>query len=274
LADPILKWAGGKRHLIQFILDKFPKNYKERRYHEPFLGAGAIFFKIEPKSGTINDINPRLINFFKVVKDNPKKLIEQASTYVYDEENYKKNRDRFNEPNLPKVEDAALLLYLNKTAFNGLYRVNSTGKFNVPIGKYKNPTIVPKDRIIKASSILKNIKISNKDFTYILDHAEKGDICYLDPPFSPVSKTSYFTSYSSDGFNWEDQKRLLKVCIQLNKNGVLFILSNSNKEKIEEMYKKASFTTQTITAKRAISSKSSTRGPIEELIVTNITKEI
>ena len=274
MAEPILKWAGGKRALIPHILSLFPKDYSQRNYHEPFIGAGAVFFKIQPKSGTINDINPRLINFFKVVRDKPEKLISQAKDYVSNKENFYQLRKKFNQPNLSDVEDASIFLYLNKTAFNGLYRVNSKGKFNVPFGHYKNPRIVPKDRIMKASAILKNIQIFKTDFQYILHYAKEGDVCYFDPPYLPISKTANFTSYSSNSFNLEDQKKLLEVCIKLDNKGVYFVLSNSYAKKILEMYESTSFRTETVKAKRVISSKASTRGPINELIVTNIPKEI
>jgi len=131
---PPLKWAGGKRSLIVRITELFPENYRTKRYHEPFFGGGAVFFELEPERGTINDVNPKLINFYKVVRDHPHDLIDFASNYRYDEMEYYNRRERFNDPKIPSVESAALLLYLNKTGFNGLYRVNAKGDFNVPYG--------------------------------------------------------------------------------------------------------------------------------------------
>jgi len=275
MADPILKWAGGKRGLIPEILSLFPADFKNRNYHEPFVGGGAVFFKIRPKSGSINDVNPRLINFYQVVRDKAEDLIAQAGRYPHDKGAYYKLRDEFNRRGLSDVEEAALLLYLNKTAFNGLYRVNSKGEFNVPFGRYKNPTIVPEGRIRAASKILKKAQIFNKDFSYVLDYANEGDLCYLDPPYQPVSDTANFTSYSAEGFDLTEQRRLRDTCVELDNNGVLFVLSNSYVKPIREMYEGIkNFRIEIVQARRAISSKASTRGPINEVLITNIPEEV
>lgn len=275
MVDPILKWAGGKRSLIPDVLSLFPADYKKCTYHEPFIGGGAVFFKIRPNSGSINDINSRLMNFYRVVRDKPEKLIAQARQYSHDEEAYYKLRDRFNQPGLSGVEEAALLLYLNKTAFNGLYRVNSKGEFNVPFGRYKNPTIVPERRILSANKILKNVEIFNKDFSYVLDHTAEGDLCYFDPPYQPISSTANFTSYSAEGFDFSEQRRLRDLCVNLNERAVFFVLSNSYAEPVRELYREIEeFRIEIVQAKRAISSKASTRGPINEILVTNIPNEI
>lgn len=271
MADPILKWAGGKRKLIPNILGLFPSDYKKRVYHEPFIGGGALFFKIKPVKGSINDVNPRLINFYKVVRDKPEELISQATTYIHDKEEFYQRRDQFNQPGLSDVEDASLLLYLNKTAFNGLYRVNSKGGFNVPFGSYKNPTIVPENRIREASKILQDIEIICTDFTYILDMSQEGDLCYFDPPYLPVSATAAFTSYSKDGFSYHDQLRLRDACIELDENGILFVLSNSFVPSLVEKYTEIeNFELHVVKANRAINSVASKRGPIKEILVTNI----
>ena len=273
--NPILKWAGGKRRLIPEIIALFPSDYRKRTYHEPFLGGGAVFFKIKPKSGTINDINQRLMRFYEVVRDTPEELIEMASQYPYDEETFYKLRDRFNQPGLSKIEEASLLLYLNKTAYNGLYRVNSKGEFNVPFGKYRNPTIVPKRRILTASKNLKNVNILCTDFSYITKYANRGELCYLDPPYQPISSTANFTSYSSDGFDFSDQMRLRDACVELHDKGVYFVLSNGYAKEIINLYEEINpFLIETVKAKRSISSKASTRGPVNEILVTNIPKEL
>lgn len=273
MVNPVLKWAGGKRTLLPDIVNLFPADYKERTYHEPFIGGGAVFFKIRPITGSINDINSRLMNFYRVVKDTPQELILKANKYSYDEKSYYKLRDRFNQTNISTVEQASLLLYLNKTAFNGLYRVNSKGEFNVPFGRYKNPTIAPKNRILMASKILKNIEIYNEDFSYVLDKANQGDICYLDPPYQPISDTANFTSYSEKGFDFNEQRRLRDLCINLNEKGIFFVLSNSHSQRIEKLYSEVKeFSLITVKAKRVISSKASTRGVINEILVTNIPK--
>jgi DNA adenine methylase len=268
---PLLKWAGGKRALIQRIVDLFPDDYRDRRYHEPFFGGGAVFFHIEPGSGSINDINPRLMDFYRVVRDRPEDLIEEASKYRYDEKEYYMRRDMFNSEGLSEVEYAALLLYLNKTAYNGLYRVNSKGEFNVPFGRYVDPTIVKPRSIARASRLLKNVEIKNESFDYILDVAKEGDLCYLDPPYHPASETANFTDYASKGFGIGDQERLRDICVELDRNNVSFVLSNSDTQTVRDLYggipgfKMVSFRTR-----RMISSKVSSRGSGHDLLITNI----
>ena len=271
MVNPILKWAGGKRRLIPEIINMFPSDYRNRTYHEPFFGSGAVFFKIKPKKGSINDINSRLMNFYKIVRDKPEELIKEASKYPYHKDTYYKLRDHFNKDKLDPVEEAALLLYFNKTGFNGLYRENSRGEFNVPFGRYKNPTIVPKNKIRKASKILKNIEILNQDFSYIQENVEPRDLCYFDPPYQPVSDTANFTSYFADGFELEDQIKLRDTCIELNEKGVYFVLSNSYVEPIIEMYELVEdFRIVPVEARRSINSKANNRGPVKEALITNI----
>ena len=273
MVSPILKWVGGKRQLIKEILSVFPRDYRARTYHEPFVGSGAVFFKVKPRSGSINDINPKLINFYKVVRENPTELIEEARNYVYEKKTYYKLRGRFNQGNLPKVEEAALFLYLNKTCYNGLYRVNSRGEFNVPFGRYKNPKIVDPNRIHEASRALANIEILNQDFTYVTDLAERGDVCYLDPPYDPVSETADFTSYSRNGFDAQEQIRLRDTCLKLDGKGVVFILSNSYTNTIKDLYEDEGFNLMTVQARRMVNSKSERRGDIKEVIITNSPKK-
>lgn len=275
MVNPILKWAGGKRQLLSDIIGLFPSNYKELTYHEPFIGSGAVFFTIEPKKGTINDVNQHLINFFKVVRDAPEDLIEEASKYEYEKEIYYVLRTRFNEEEVTDIERAALFLYFNKTGFNGLWRVNSKGKFNVPFGRYKNPTIVPIEKILEASRVLKNIEILCTDFSYILDAAEEGDLCYFDPPYEPVSETAYFTSYTAKGFDINEQERLCDTCMKLDEKGVYFVLSNSKVKQIVDLYESnPRFRIKIVQARRAINSKADKRGPVNEILVTNIPEEI
>jgi DNA adenine methylase len=275
MVEPVLKWAGGKRRLIPYIIPLFPTNYKARIYHEPFFGGGALFFTLEPFKGTINDINPRLINFYRVVRDDPEGLIQAAMEYKYEKETFYKLRAHYNHASLSPIDDAALTLYLNKTAFNGLYRVNSKGEFNVPFGRYTKPTIVDKGRIRAASKQLQNIEIFRKDFTYVVETAEEGDICYFDPPYLPVSDTANFTSYAQDGFTWADQVRLRDTCIKLHEKGVLFVLSNSYVEKLIDFYREiSSFSIHVVQANRAINSKAAARGPVKEALITNIPDEV
>jgi DNA adenine methylase len=268
---PILKWAGGKRQLLPDILGLFPKDYSNLVYHEPFVGSGAVFFTIEPRNGSINDTNHHLMNFFRMVRDSPEELIQEASRYVYEKETYYKLRTRFNEVELSDLERAALFLYFSKTGFNGLWRVNSKGKFNVPFGRYKNPTIVPEDRIRESSQILKNIEIFCTDFSYIVDFAKEGDLCYFDPPYEPISKTAYFTSYTAKGFDIKEQERLSETCHKLDEKGVNFVLSNSHVKQIVDLYdSNLNFIIKIVKARRSINSKADRRGAINEILVTNI----
>ena len=264
----ILKWAGGKRSLVQAILSTFPLDYKGRVYHEPFLGGGAIFFTVKPSRGTINDINPRLVNFYRVVRDKPAELVKEASKFSYERETYYRLRDRFNGGGLNDVEDAAILIYLNKTGYNGLYRVNSKGKYNVPFGTYRNPTIVPEEDIYAASKALKQVELRSEDFSYLLEAAREGDLVYLDPPYEPLSRTSNFNTYNPTGFRWEEQVRLSETIRELDRGGVLFTLSNS--EPVKKLYR--GFKIATLKVNRSINTKTESRGPVSEIIVTNIKK--
>jgi DNA adenine methylase len=191
--------------------------------------------------------------------------------YTYNKEKYYKLRDKFNHGDLSEIEEAALLLYFNETGYNGLYRENSKGEFNVPFGRYKNPTILPEKRIRKASSILKNIEILSRDFTYILENAVKGDICYFDPPYQPVNNSSNFTSYYADGFELEEQEKLKETCVKLHERGVYFVLSNSYAKPVIEMYGSVEgFRLKPVEARRPINSNADNRGPVREILVTNI----
>ena len=271
MTDPILKWAGGKKSQLREIIGNFPFDYRNRRYHEPFLGGGAVFFWLKPQSGTVNDINRRLMNFYRIVRDRPEELIEKACRYRYDEKTFYELRDRFNSGKTSHVEEAALLLYFNKTAFNGLYRENSKGEFNVPFGDYKNPRIVHEAAIRAASNALKKVELLNLDFAYVLDYAKEGDVCYFDPPYQPVSETANFTQYSKNGFGFEEQQRLRDVCVKLHRRGVFFVLSNSYSEEVRTLFENTdSFRIEQVSAKRSISSDASTRGAIPEILVSNV----
>ena len=271
MARPVLKWVGGKRRLIESIIRLFPRDYSERAYHEPFFGGGALFFHLEPSSGSINDVNQRLINFYLVLRDKPEELMEEASKYIYKKDEYYRLRDRFNEGPLGDVEDAAILLYLNKTGFNGLYRVNSKGEYNVPFGKYKNPKVVDVKKIQTASRILANIDIYSGRFFSVKDHAKAGDLVYFDPPYLPVSDTSDFTAYSKTGFDYEDHILLRDTCIELHNKGVKFVQSNSHVEPILDLYKGIDgFRVEIVQMNRPINADASKRGEVNEVLITNI----
>lgn len=269
---PILKWAGGKSSLIKDIKEYLPKDYQTRAYHEAFLGGGALFFNLMPKKGSINDINERLMNFYEIVKLKPYELINETSKYqkyVTDKKMYYDLRDEFNKDNLNKIKSASLLLYLNKTAYNGLFRVNSSNNFNVPIGKYSNPTLVNEQRILNASKALQNIEIYSTEFNYINKIAKEGDICYFDPPYYQ-SEANKFTDYSKNGFTLDDHKRLCKLCSNLNEREIFCIISNSNSEIIVNMYKNEGFDIVRVDNKWMISCNTSSRKKMTEVIIHNI----
>ena len=275
MSKPILKWAGGKRQIIKEILAHFPRDYKLRSFHEPMFGAGAVSFEIGPKDGTINDVNRRLVNLYEVVKECPEELILFNRRHQHSKEYFYKARERFNAPvrgeSLDPVEEASLLIYLNRTCFNGLYRENSSGAFNVPFGRYKTVDFFQEESIREASMVLGKLEIHNEDFTYVLELARPGDLIYFDPPYHPISETASFTSYHMNGFDLKDQERLRDAMVELHERGVMVILSNSNAREIRELYSQLDgFTISDIKAKRAINCNGSKRGDVGEVVITNV----
>ena len=274
MAEPILKWVGGKRQLLSDLRSRFPIEYDG--YHEPFIGGGAVFFKLEPTIGSINDLNRRLITFYKIIRDHPDQLIKENQRHSYDEDYYYDARDRFNKLHTldersvkQEVEEASLMLYLNRTGYNGLYRENQSGGFNVPFGEHSNPDFIRKKQIRAASAILVDIDIHNADFTYIAEQATPKDLVYFDPPYEPVSKTADFTQYQSDGFSKSDQERLRDLAIRLNKNNVYVVISNS--PPVWELYADIpDFTVSYVNAARMVNSDASNRGDVAEVIITNV----
>lgn len=275
LAQPFLKWAGGKRQLLPEIRKYVPKRINT--YYEPFIGAGAVLFDLQPKKAVINDINMELVNVYNVVRDNFEELIVELkkheegndSEYFYKMRDLDRNKEIYDQLSL--VEKAGRMIYLNKTCFNGLFRVNSQGQFNVPFGRYKNPQIVNEIVIRGVHNYLNtnDVKIWNKDFSEVVADAKKGDFVYFDPPYDPVSNTSSFTGYSLDGFNKDDQLRLRDVCVELNKRGCKFLLSNSATDFIKEIYGEKGFHVVIVAATRSINSVASKRGKIDEVLVMN-----
>jgi DNA adenine methylase len=268
-----VKWAGGKTQLISQYKKLFPHNFSN--YFEPFLGSGAVFFYIKqiynPPKCYISDINEDLINTFKMVKEKTDELIQLLKKYKaenHSKESFYEKREAFNEVT-DRLEKASLLIYLNKTCFNGLYRVNSKGEFNVPFGEYKNPAILQEDKLRKASRLLKNVEIEVASFERVLDKAKEKDFIYFDPPYFPLSKTSSFTSYQNDAFMEEEQKRLCEVFKQLDKRGCFVMLSNSDAPFIKGLYKNNGFKIITVKARRAISCVGTGRGKINEIVVKN-----
>ncbi|MCK8826922.1 DNA adenine methylase [Natroniella acetigena] len=270
LIKPFVKWAGGKRQLLPELRKRIPKQMST--YYEPFVGAGAVLFDLQPEKAIINDANHELINAYKVIRDKVEQLIADLKTHQNEKDYYYETRalDRTTEyEELSDVKRASRILYLNKTCFNGLFRVNQKGQFNVPFGKYKNPNIVNEEVLRAVSGYLNNneVKILSTDFEEAIKYMRKEAFVYFDPPYHPLSDTSSFTSYTRDGFDEADQKRLKKLCDNLTKRGCRFLLSNSSADLILELYK--DYTIEYIDATRAINSKADQRGEIKEVLVRN-----
>jgi len=266
-ARPFVKWAGGKRQLLDELTQGLP--YFEN-YHEPFIGGGALFFRLEAmnriKRAYLSDSNAELINAYSVIKNEVFELMSELASplYVNDEAAYYKIRASRPKTN---VERAARFIYMNKTAFNGLYRVNSSGGFNVPFGRYDNPKILDSQNLMLVHRALQKDELYCGDFTIALKNAKRGDFVYFDPPYFPISKTSNFTGYTKDGFGENEQKKLLKTYKELDSKGCFVLLSNSYSDLISELY--AEFEPEIVHANRMINCKGDQRGKIKELIVRN-----
>ncbi len=262
-AKPILKWAGGKAQMLSDLLPKVPASYG--RYIEPFFGGGALFFALQPENAIIADSNPELINMYRQVADNVDEVIRYLKKYENTSEVFYEVRSLEWET-LPQAEAAARTIFLNRTCFNGLYRVNKQGKFNVPYGKYKNPKICDEDGLRAASSALKNAEILCGDYLLVLDHyAQPGDFVFLDPPYLPISEYSDFKRYTKEQFYEEDHIELAKIIMRLHERGCHVVLTNSNHPLVHELY--APFAIEVIQTKRHISCNGSTRKG-EDVIVT------
>jgi len=272
LLSPMLKWVGGKRQLLSDIVPMIDD--KCFTYVEPFVGGGAVLFNMQPKKAIINDYNTELINVYKTVRDNLDDLLDElkiheeknSSDYYYEvraldrEAKYKKMSD---------VEKAARIIYLNKTCYNGLYRVNSAGQFNSPYGRYKNPNIV-NEAVLRAISKYFNdneVQILNGDYKEALKNLDKSSFVYLDPPYMPISASSSFTGYTEGGFGYNSQVELKEECDKLSKQGIRFVQSNSDCEEIRELYK--DYKIKTVKAKRSINSVAKKRGEINEVLIYN-----
>lgn len=266
---PFLKWVGGKTQLLPEISKRMPENYD--KYFEPFLGGGAVFFSLQKQNAYLADVNHELINTYLVVRDCLDELIEDLKCHVYDKNYYynirKVDRD-IEYTSWSNVKKASRFIYLNKTCYNALWRVNSKMQFNTPFGRYKNPTILDEPNLRQCSEVLQNnVKLVSQDFCHIESLVTAKDFVYFDPPYVPLSKTSNFTGYSKGGFNENMQRELALLCQRLDRRGVRFMLSNSSASLVLELYK--SFNIEFVKASRAINSKSEQRGKVSEVIVTN-----
>lgn len=272
LVAPFLKWVGGKRQLMPSIVDHLPENIKDYKYIEPFIGGGAVFFNLQPKNAVINDYNEELINVYQVIKDNLDELIIDLKKHKNEAEYFYSIRslDRNGEfKKLSAVQRASRLIFLNKTCFNGLYRVNNAGEFNSPFGRYKNPNIVNEPTLKAVNKFLNNnnVEINSGDYSEILKQTDKKCFVYLDPPYHPISESSNFTGYVQGGWNMYDQIDLKTACDELHKKGVKFLLSNSSAEFIKDLYNDYKITI--VKANRAINSNGADRGEVDEVLIRN-----
>ncbi|HTO99223.1 MAG TPA: DNA adenine methylase [Myxococcales bacterium] len=263
-AAPFLKWAGGKTSLLPELLRHVPDRL--RRYHEPFVGGGALFFAVAPRRAVLADDNGELVHCYLQVRDDVYRVLDALSRHLYDKAHYLGVR-ALDPQRLTPAQRAARFIYLNKTCFNGLWRVNRAGRFNVPIGRYRNPRFHDPESLIAASESLQGVEILHAGFEETMARAAPGDFVYLDPPYDPLSPTASFASYTAGGFGWEAQKRLARSCIALNRRGVRFLLSNSATERVRELYR--GFEQRTVRAPRFINSKGGSRGRVDELLVFN-----
>lgn len=272
LVQPFLKWAGGKRQLLPYIREYLPKRSSRNTYFEPFLGAGAVFFDLQPHRAYVNDANAELMNCYEVIKCKPEALIEDIRGHRITKEYYYSLRELDRSPEyeqLSPVQRASRIIFLNKTCYNGLFRVNSQGQFNVPYGNYKNPTIIT-DSVIRAISHYLNeydVTLTNLDFAEAVKLAKRGDIVYFDPPYDPISDTSSFTGYNLDKFGKDEQCRLKAVFDNLTARGCKVLLNNSSTKFIETLY--AEYKIFRIPATRNINSVATGRGQIDEFLIIN-----
>ncbi|MEG1611105.1 MAG: DNA adenine methylase [Alistipes sp.] len=272
LISPFLKWVGGKRQIIPVMKDYLPKNISSLTYCEPFVGGGAFLFYIQPKKAIINDYNAELINVYRVIRDHVDELIENLKLHENKAEYFYQIRSIDRDPlfqNLPDIEKASRIIYLNKTCFNGLYRVNNAGEFNAPFGRYKNPNIINEPTLRAVNRYLNstNIEILNGDYLNVLQRIPVNSFVYLDPPYHPVSETANFTGYVQGGWTERDQIRLKNACDQLTKRGIKFLLSNSSADFIKDLYD--GYIVHTVKAARCINSDADKRGQIDEFLIKN-----
>ncbi len=289
---PFIKWVGGKSQLIEQLEFRLPNDFKawnDVTYIEPFVGGGAMLFHMLQRfpcitKAVINDINPDLITCYRTVRDNPRQLVESLK-YIEDEyyslnndddrkEFFLSVREKYNTKELDDVDNSTNFIFLNRTCFNGLYRVNKSGMFNVPFGRYANPTICDPDTIMKDSELLQGVEILNGDFESTIEYASGNTLFYFDPPYRPLSDTSAFKEYSKDGFNDLEQVRLKNYCDTINTAGFSFMLSNSdckgengNDGFFDVLY--SNYDIVRVLASRSINSNPAKRGKLTEILVRN-----
>ncbi len=272
-AVPFLKWAGGKRRLLKQYAPYFPARPTINRYYEPFIGSAAVFFHLQPLRACLADVNRNLVEIYRVVQQDVQGLIRALKAHRNERDYYYQVR-ALEPAQLSAAERAARLIFLNRTCYNGLYRENKRGQFNVPFGRYDNPTICDEDRLRRASRALQGVDLVIGDFARVIEPAGPGDFVYFDPPYVPLSATSNFTSYNRHGFDLDDQRRLAQAVQQLSERGVRVMLSNSSAPLIYDLYDRPGFQLLPIQARRNINSKADRRGPVKELLILNYEPDV
>ena len=267
---PFLKWAGGKRALMDDIMARLPDGQIEL-YIEPFLGGGAVFLELARqgriKRAILNDRNPELVHTYRLVRDKPDEVIEAIYQWTPDEDTYYAVR-ALNGLELSDVDRAARVIWLNRLCFNGLYRINRSGQFNVPFGKYKKPRLVDVDNLHEVSRALQNVTLYDLDFEALLAMAGPGSVVYCDPPYWPLSDTAYFTAYDGNPFKSEDQERLAELFAGLRDQGAQGVLSNSWTDNTVELYRRHGLHIGQVFCRRNINRNASSRGPVPEIMVS------
>jgi DNA adenine methylase len=262
VAKPFLKWAGGKKWLIPHLVTLIPNNYN--RYFEPFLGGGALFFNLQPKRSLLSDVNPELINTYIQVRDNVEEVINELMLMKFSKQYYYEIRSKITKS---KVFRAARFIYLNRTCWNGLYRENAKGEFNVPIGSYKNPTICNREQLLAASKALSNTELKCVDFEVSLKSALKGDLIYIDPPYVTGHQNNGFIKYNNKLFNWSDQNRLAAIVSNLKNKSCFIIISNAKHRSINKLY--SGFNNSIVNRISLLAADKYKRGKVEENVFTS-----
>jgi DNA adenine methylase len=266
-AKPFLKWAGGKGQLLAQLRPLLPSGYG--RYFEPFVGSAAVFFALRPRQAALTDVNRELIDCYRAVREDVEQVIAALRRHAYDEDHYYRVRN-LDPAQLSPPDRAARTIFLNKTGYNGLYRVNKKGRFNVPFGRYKNPGFAHADQLdnLRAGArALRRVTLEVRDFGEVESHARARDFVYFDPPYVPASSTADFTSYVPGGFGWGEQRRLADVFARLTRKGVRAMLSNSDTPAVRELY--GAFRIDAVLASRSINSRADKRGKVGEVVVRN-----
>lgn len=260
---PFLKWAGGKTQLLPELMARVPSRFN--RYFEPFMGGGALFFALAPQRAVLSDINSELVSTYRSLRDDVGGVIRALDRHRSEERHFYEVRAQGNA-RLSASAAAARMIFLNRTCFNGLYRVNRSGQFNVPFGKYKNPTICDADNLRRVAQVLDSVQIETRNALSVGRYCRRGDFVYFDPPYDPVSPTASFTGYTQGGFGRPEQERLAEVFARLAERGVQVMLSNSDTPFIRKLYRQ--FNVERVYARRAINRNATGRGRVAEVLVT------